>query len=86
MKAGQKTIRQFPEAREKNSMAAAPAKGSLIYVRTTASMKKAVKMFCVRGNTTAQNWVVELFETALAKRAPDPWCTSMPGERKRSSR
>jgi hypothetical protein len=67
-------------------MAAAPAKGSLIYVRTTASMKKAVKMFCVRGNTTAQNWVVELLETALAKRAPDPWCTSMPGERKRSSR
>lgn len=44
-----------------------------IHVRVASDLKKAVKMFCVRHNTTEQSWVRRLIENELHRKAPDLW-------------
>ena len=44
-----------------------------VHVRVSAELKKAVKMFCVRGSTTEQSWVLGLIEEELRRKAPDLW-------------
>ena len=44
-----------------------------IHVRIASDLKKAVKMFCVRNNTTEQSWVRRLIEHELHRKAPDLW-------------
>jgi hypothetical protein len=44
-----------------------------IHVRVSPELKKAVKMFCVRGNTTEQSWIHALIQDELHRKAPDLW-------------
>lgn len=46
---------------------------SQIHVRVSPDLKKAVKMFCVRDNTTEQSWINTLIENELHRKAPDLW-------------
>lgn len=55
-----------------------------IHVRVSPEFKRAIKMFCVREETTEQSWIVEVIEAELGKRAPDLW--NPPGGRKKGGR
>ncbi len=48
-----------------------PSKTAQIHVRVTPELKKAVKLFCVRDETTEQTWISDLIERELAAKAPD---------------
>ena len=39
----------------------------------SSELKRAVKMFCVREETTEQSWEVEVIEGELKRRALDLW-------------
>lgn len=47
-----------------------------VHVRVSPDLKKAVKMFCVRGGTTEQSWIHALIENELHRKAPDLWSPS----------
>ncbi len=49
-----------------------------IHVRVSSDLKKAVKMFCVRENTTEQSWIRTLVEGELHRKAPDLWTPTAP--------
>ncbi len=50
-----------------------PHNSAQIHVRVSPDFKKAVKMFCVREDTSEQTWISQIIETELAKQAPDLW-------------
>lgn len=50
-----------------------PAAMRQIHVRVSPDLKKAVKMYCVRGNTTEQSWIHALVQDELHRKAPDLW-------------
>ncbi len=54
-------------------MASSPNKGAQVHVRVTRALKKAIKMHCVRQDTTEQAWISKLVEGELARKAPDLW-------------
>lgn len=53
-----------------------PAAKRQVHVRVSPELKKAVKMFCVRGGTTEQSWIHALIENELHRKAPDLWTPS----------
>jgi hypothetical protein len=53
-----------------------PAATRQIHVRVSPELKKAVKMYCVRGSTTEQAWIHSLVEEELRRKAPDLWTPS----------
>lgn len=54
-------------------MASASNEKAQIHVRVTRALKKAIKMHCVRQDTTEQAWIAKLVEGELARKAPDLW-------------
>ena len=63
-------------------MAESSGKTSQIHVRVPPEFKKALKIFCVREETTEQAWLSELIETELKRKAPDLWSKKLPSPRK----
>ncbi len=59
-------------------MANSPNQRAQIHVRVTRSLKKAVKMHCVRQDTTEQAWISKLVEGELVRKAPDLWPENTP--------
>ena len=64
-------------------MAESSNKTSQIHVRVPPEFKRALKMFCVREETTEQAWISELIETELKCKAPDLWSEKLPANKKK---
>ena len=58
-------------------MSKASSKTAQVHVRVTRELKKAIKLFCVRNETTEQTWISNLIENELSKKAPDLWSGSV---------
>jgi hypothetical protein len=50
-----------------------------IHVRVSSDLKKAVKMYCVRTNTTEQAWMQSIIASELHRKAPDLWTPATKG-------
>ena len=63
-------------------MANYPNKTAQIHVRVSRELKKALKMHCVRQDTTEQDWISKLVAGELARKAPDLWPEKKPASKK----